>query len=71
MLRELCMAFKVMIIEGRDALPKILPADAQLPLLIDEKLFQWPADIINYLNDLEKFKNEWYKFQSDVCCLLL
>ena len=68
MLRELCMPFKVMIIEGRDAFPKILSAGAQLPLLIDEeKIFEWPADVINHLIELEKFKNEWYKFQSDVC----
>jgi hypothetical protein len=38
------------------------------PLLIDEgKIIQGSKNIINHLNELEEFKNQWYKFQSDVC----
>ena len=68
MLRELCMPFKVVEIEDRDALPKNLPADTCLPLMIDEQfIVEGTADIINHLEELEKFKNQWYKYQSDVC----
>lgn len=68
MLKELCMPFEVVTLEDRNALPKALPANTKLPLLVDEeKVFEGPSEIIDHLNDLEKFKSEWYKFQSDVC----
>jgi len=68
MLTELCMPFKVMALEDRDELPKTLPADASLPLLIDEqKILQGPTEIINHLEELGRLKEQWYKFQSDVC----
>lgn len=62
------MAFKVIIVDNMDRVPKMVPADAHLPLLIDEEaVFEGPAEIVKHLNDLEEFKNQWYKFQSDVC----
>ncbi len=68
MLRELCMPFDVVTIEGGQALPKSVPVNAKPPLLIDEeKVFEGPTEIIEHLEELEKFKSEWYKFQSDVC----
>jgi hypothetical protein len=68
MLRELCMPFEVVVSEGRDTLPQMLPANAKLPLLTDEgEIFEGPENIINHLNYLQKFKEQWYKYQSDVC----
>jgi glutaredoxin len=67
-LKELCIAFEVMIVGGKGNLPKSVPVDSQWPLLIDEgKIIQGSKNIINHLNELEEFKNQWYKFQSYVC----
>jgi hypothetical protein len=45
-----------------------LPKGTELPVLSDErKLFEGSEAILSHLEELEKFKAEWYKFQSDSC----
>jgi glutaredoxin len=45
-----------------------LPQGMKLPVLVDEeKLFEGSEAILRHLEELEEFKTEWYKFQSDSC----
>ena len=45
-----------------------LPKDTKLPVLVDEgKLFERSEAILKHLEELEEFKADWYKFQSDSC----
>ncbi len=45
-----------------------LPKGIKLPVLVDEgKLFEGSEAILKHLEELEEFKAEWYKFQSDSC----
>lgn len=67
-LKELCISHKVVIVENKQQLPQALASNVKLPILVDEeKIIQGSKNIINYLSDLEKFKEQWYKFQSDTC----
>ena len=68
MLTDLCMPFDVSVIENRDVPVNELPDGTKLPVLKDEeKVFEGPENIIDHLNDLQTFREQWYKYQSDVC----
>ena len=44
------------------------PPDLEPPVLIDNtEIFQGRGNILMHLEELEEFKTQWYKFQSDVC----
>lgn len=67
-LKELFIAHEVTVIKAQSDLPTSVSADTKLPFLKDEdKLIQGHKNIVNYLSELEEFKKQWYKFQSDAC----
>lgn len=45
-----------------------LPQQRQPPVLVDEgRVFEGEGLILEHLDKLKKFREEWYKYQSDVC----
>jgi arsenate reductase-like glutaredoxin family protein len=67
-LKQLSLACEVIIVKEKNDIPASLPSDIKLPFLIDEgRLIQGINDIVSHLNELEEFKSQWYKFQSDAC----
>lgn len=45
-----------------------LPEGAEAPVLVDdEKVIQGSDDILAYIEHLRAFKEDWLKYQSDVC----
>jgi glutaredoxin len=45
-----------------------LPEGTEPPVLVyDEKVIQGPDDILAYIDHLRAFKEDWLKYQSDVC----
>jgi len=67
-LKELCLAHEVVVVKAEDDIPASVAPDTRLPFLIDgDKLIQGSNNIIAHLSELEEFKSQWYKFQSDAC----
>jgi hypothetical protein len=45
-----------------------VPEGAEPPVLIDdEKVIQGNDDVLAYIEHLRAFKEDWLKYQSDVC----
>jgi hypothetical protein len=45
-----------------------LPEGTELPVLVDdEKVVQGSDDVLAYIDHLRAFKEDWLKYQSDVC----
>jgi glutaredoxin len=66
-LNDLAIAFDCVALEDKSGLPDELSGQ-KLPLLVDEgKLIQGGRDIVDHLAQLAEFKEQWYKYQSDVC----
>lgn len=66
-LGELAMAHEVVVVprEGRS---DRLPQGTQPPVLVDEdRVVQGSGDIFSYIDELQEFKRDWLKYQSDVC----
>ncbi len=68
-IEELHIAHDVVALKNEDADDEAnLPPGARPPVLIDEHEVIEGADaILKHLESLEKFKADWYKFQSDAC----
>jgi glutaredoxin len=67
-LNELCLACEVIIVKEKNDIPPYVRSGTKLPFLIDDDvLIQGYKNIIEHLNELEEFKSQWYKFQSDAC----
>ena len=65
-LEELCVAHKVIIVQKGDN--KLLPKGVNAPCIIDDKrIAQGKDEMLEYLDELEEFKELWYKYQSDAC----
>lgn len=68
LLKKIRAAHKTVIVNKNDDIPDSVPAGTKLPFLIDEKkIIQGSRNIIEHLSELETFRNQWYKFQSDAC----
>ncbi|MFW6119146.1 MAG: glutathione S-transferase N-terminal domain-containing protein [Planctomycetota bacterium] len=66
-LAELAITHEVVELDSADDLPAGVEADA-LPVLVDDgTTAQGPTAIMERLGELEGFRDEWYKFQSDAC----
>ena len=66
-LDEMAIACRSVALDDRHELPEDLRG-RKLPLLVDQdRVFQGGEAIIGHLSELEKFKKQWYKYQSDVC----
>ncbi|OHB80447.1 MAG: hypothetical protein A2Z25_08855 [Planctomycetes bacterium RBG_16_55_9] len=67
-LEELCMAHETVVLESPNDLPPELADAGCPPILVDGRdVIQGSKEIIAHLEELEQFKELWYKFQSDAC----
>ena len=68
-LRELCITHETVMLESSDELPSELVKAEPPPILADERdiIFSGAKNIIAHLEELEQFKELWYKYQSDAC----
>lgn len=67
-LEEMVIAHKIVIFEKDKQINSPVTENTRLPALLDgEKTFCGKESILEHLEELEKFKTEWDKFQSDAC----
>ena len=67
-LEELSIAHETVILESADGLPAKLARCGSPPILVDgHDVIEGHENIITHLEELEQFKKDWYKFQSDAC----
>lgn len=66
-LEELAVAHEVEEVDGSEEVPEKL-GEGELPVLVDEgEVFEGPGAVSDHLQQVEEFKQQWYKFQSDAC----
>jgi len=66
-LGELAIACDVVVVP-REGQTDRLPQGTLPPVLVDEdKVVQGSPNIFSYIDELQEFKREWLKYQSDVC----
>jgi glutathione S-transferase len=67
-LEDLAIDARVVELARGAALPDELPAHARLPILTDEGLsYRGSRAILEHLEELRLFREDWYRFQSDAC----
>lgn len=67
-LRELAVRFDLVQVPPGEPPPAEPGEKGQLPVLTDEDgTFRGPQAVIDHLSELEDLKEDWYRFQSDVC----
>ncbi len=67
-LKDMAIAHEVVIVDLNEKNSRGVPEGKKIPLLIDEgKVIEGSKDIVAYLERFEKYKQLWYKYQSDVC----
>lgn len=67
-LEELAIAAHVVEVAEGAALPDELPSGTRLPVLTDGgEIYRGGAAILEHLEELRLFKEDWYRFQSDAC----
>ncbi len=67
-LKQSCIAHETVAVASVDDLPPELAGQGGPPILIDEhEVISGAENIIAHLDELERFKAQWYKFQSDAC----
>ena len=67
-LEKLAIRHKVARIGRREELPSELPPGTPLPVLMDEdRLFAGAQEVLARLAELEEFREDWYRYQSDAC----
>jgi glutaredoxin len=67
-LEEICIAHETVVLESPEDLPPELANTGGPPILVDGlDVMVGSKNIIAHLEELEQFKELWYKFQSDAC----
>jgi len=67
-LDELCIAHATIELESAADIPRDLAEQGDPPILVDGRdVITDPRRITTHLEGLERFKKQWYKFQSDAC----
>lgn len=67
-LKEMRLAHEVEVVSGPEELPDVAPDDARPPVLVDQdEVFVGRDDILGHLEQMQDFKDQWYKFGSDAC----
>jgi len=67
-LERLVIAHKVVTVHSVKGIKNKVPDAFKLPILVDEeKVIQGSETILAHLEEIEKFKELWDKFQSDAC----
>lgn len=66
-LEDMVLAHTTVPVEEYEAVDAQV-AEEETPVLIDEsKAVRGEAAILDYVDELEAFQEDWYKYQSDVC----
>jgi len=61
-------AHKIVIVKKGPLRAAHIPPGTKPPVLVDEKeVIQGRENILRHMEELEDFKEQWYKFQSDAC----
>lgn len=67
-LDDLSIAHETVVLESPEDLPSELVRIGRPPILVDGRdVIEGSENIIAHLEELEQFKELWYKFQSDAC----
>lgn len=67
-LEEMTLAHEVVIVEKSNEDIPGLPPGIRPPAMMDDKeLIKGKRAIFAHLEEMEGFKEQWYKFQSDAC----
>jgi hypothetical protein len=67
-LEDLSIAHETVVLKSPDELPPELAGIGSLPILVDgQDVIDGSENIVAHLEELEQFKELWYKFQSDAC----
>ena len=67
-LERLVIAHKVITVNSVEEIRDKIPSVFTLPVLVDEeKVVQGSDAVLARLEEIEKFKELWDKFQSDAC----
>lgn len=67
-LEDLVLAHRVIFGDKEIPATENIPKDSKLPLLADNGNFiSGEKAILSHLDELEQFKTEWDKYQSDSC----
>lgn len=67
-LDELCLAHDVVLVTKTSENQGSLPAGTHLPALVDDgRIYQGRSEIHAHLEELEAFRELWYKYGSDAC----
>ena len=67
-LEQLCIAHETVVVGSEAELPAEAAGQGGPPILVDEQeVIRGSREIINHLEELERYKAQWYKYQSDVC----
>lgn len=68
MIANLSLAHRTVIVEEGGQKPESLAKDVSLPAMEDEhEVFSGHRQIVEHIDDLSKYRGQWYKYQSDVC----
>ena len=66
-LEAIAIAHETVVVPARGRSER-LPEGTEPPVLVDdEKVIQGRDDILAYIDYLRAFKEDWLKYQSDVC----
>jgi glutathione S-transferase len=67
-LDELCMAHETVVLESAEELRADLTGQGRPPILVDgHNVITGSDHILTHLEELSRFKKQWYRFQSDAC----
>ena len=67
-LKELCIVHETIVVENPTELPYELRKIGEMPILVDEdNVICGEKNVLVHLEKLAKFKELWYKYQSDAC----
>lgn len=68
MLKKLCIVHEIISVDENEKSITSAPDVGKPPVLIDNgQVVRGAGNIIDYLDELEGFKELWYKYQSDAC----
>jgi glutathione S-transferase len=67
-LEDLGITHETVVLESPDDLPPEMASMGRPPILVDGRdAIAGSKNIVAHLEELERFKELWYKFQSDTC----
>jgi len=68
MIANLSLAHRTVLLDDGDRKPEALAEDVSLPAMEDEHaIYSGHQRIVDHIDDLSRYKGQWYKYQSDTC----